>query len=228
MDKKITSIKFGDTTTHDFVIPLPKKCSVCGVSSKAELICSYFYEKPPSDGDDMIISNMYFCFNCNNFYFGTYVSDFYGHATEALLLPNYFEKRNFSNPLTSLSGRFVEVYNQALRAESLGLVEVCGMAYRKSLEILVKDFSICNNPDQKDSILKMPLSQCIDTYIENPKLKSLAKASAFLGNDETHYIRKFEDYGLKELKSFIETIITHIDFELNYLQAHHLTANRQK
>ena len=38
MDKKITSIKFGDTTTHDFVIPLPKKCSVCGVSSKAELL----------------------------------------------------------------------------------------------------------------------------------------------------------------------------------------------
>ena len=59
----------------------------------------------------------------------------------------------------------------------------------------------------------MPLSPCIKKFIDNPKIQTLAVASAWIGNDETHYIRKHEDYSLQQLKAFIVAIIAYIDYE---------------
>ena len=40
--------------------------------------------------------------------------------------------------------KFIDVYNQSLEAEIKGLDEIAGMGFRKSLEILVKDFVSLN------------------------------------------------------------------------------------
>ena len=40
-------------------------------------------------------------------------------------------------------------------------------------------------------------------YGDFPRIQSLAKASAWIGNDETHYIRKHENLDVSTLKSFI-------------------------
>ena len=44
--------------------------------------------------------------------------------------------------IKEISPSFVVVYTQASFSEQMNLKEICGMAYRKALEFLVKDFLI--------------------------------------------------------------------------------------
>ena len=51
------------------------------------------------------------------------------------------------------------------------------------------------------------------------------RAATWLGNDETHYLRKHPDYTLKELKAFADAFITFIDSDLAYESAKQLISN---
>lgn len=62
-----------------------------------------------------------------------------------------------------------------------------------------------------ESIKSLMLSPCINKYIDNPKIKTLATASTWLGNDETHYVRKHEDYNIEHLKVFISSVAAFIE-----------------
>ena len=42
--------------------------------------------------------------------------------------------------------------------------------------------------------------QVISRYIDDSNIKNVAKRAVWLGNDETHYIRKWEDKDLSFLK----------------------------
>lgn len=81
------------------------------------------------------------------------------------------------------------------------------MGYRKSLEFLIKDYAKILDPDESETIEKMMLSPCIQKYIDHPKIKATATASVWLGNDETHYIRKFTDKDVEDLKRFINSCV---------------------
>ena len=83
----------------------------------------------------------------------------------------------------------------------------------------MKDYAISLHPDKVDSIKQKMLSPCINDYIENERIKTLAIASAWIGNDETHYVRKHENYGIDQLKAFITSIVTYIDCEISVCQA---------
>lgn len=85
--------------------------------------------------------------------------------------PTKFVKQTFDENITKLSPQFDKIYNQALAAESSGLDEIAGLGYRKALEFIVKDFAIYKHPDKTEEIKKLPLSQCINKYIDNTILK---------------------------------------------------------
>ena len=105
------------------------------------------------------------------------------------------------------------IYNQAFSAEQYNLTEICGVGYRKALEFLIKDYLIINNPDETEKIQKKLLGSCISEYIDNTRLKSVAKRAVWLGNDETHYIRKWETKDLQDLKKLIELTLHWIEME---------------
>lgn len=44
--------------------------------------------------------------------------------------------------IKDISSRFLTVYDQSERAYNNGLFEICGVGYRKALEILIKDYLI--------------------------------------------------------------------------------------
>ena len=115
--------------------------------------------------------------------------------------------KRFSDNIKSLSPDFCKIYNESYRAEQQGLTEICGMGYRKALEFLIKDYAISLNPNNSEEIKRKMLGQCINDYMENDKLKALARASSWLGNDETHYVRQNIDYSLKDLKNFISATV---------------------
>lgn len=128
--------------------------------------------------------------------------------------PNRFVKYNFDPKIISLSPQFDKIYNQALAAETSGLDEIAGLGYRKSLEFLVKDFAIHEHPDAEETIKSAPLSQCIRNCISNDSIKTLAERSAWIGNDEAHYIRKQEDRDVSDMKNFIQACVYFIAMTL--------------
>ena len=111
----------------------------------------------------------------------------------------------------TLSPTFVEIYNQSAAAEAFGLTEIDGIGLRKALEFLVKDFAISQHPDKKESIEKIFLSNCIKAYIEDPNVQACAELATWLGNDEAHYVRKWEDKDIADLKRLIKLTMNWVD-----------------
>ena len=67
--------------------------------------------------------------------------------------------------------------------------------------------------DEEESIKKELLMQVITKYIDDSKIKDVAKRAVWLGNDETHYIRKWEDKDLSFLTKLIDLTIHWIEAE---------------
>jgi len=120
--------------------------------------------------------------------------------------------------LESVSKTFKEIYMQTLTAEAEGLSQITGIGYRKAIEFLIKDFLISYQKEDADKISKMQLSQAIDK-LESQKIRDLAKASVWLGNDETHYLRKYEDKDVNDMKRFIRALAYFISSEITAREA---------
>lgn len=123
------------------------------------------------------------------------------------------KSRQFSATISSISDDFCTIYNQAFSAEQDGLLEICGVGYRKALEFLIKDYAIKNNPEKDEEIKKKFLSECISKYIKNENVKKVAERAVWLGNDETHYLRRWESKDLNDLKKLIDLTVHWFEME---------------
>jgi hypothetical protein len=112
-------------------------------------------------------------------------------------------KTEFSEEIQTLSSGFVEIVNQAVAAEAIGLEQIVGMGFRKALEFLVKDFAKGEHPEEKEAIEKKMLGPCIKEYIDDSNVKTVAERAAWLGNDETHYVRRWETKDVEDLKRLV-------------------------
>jgi hypothetical protein len=121
--------------------------------------------------------------------------------------------KEFSETIKTISENFTLIYNQAFAAEQQELTEICGVGFRKALEFLIKDYIIINKPEDKDKVEKKLLGSCIEEYVDDDRVKLVAKRAVWLGNDETHYIRKWEGKNLNDLKSLINLTIHWIEME---------------
>ncbi len=176
---------------------------------------------------DNRFSVLNYCTMCNNTFISkytyikpnpwpTYVSTNFVES-----LPKQIEVRIFEQELVDLSPRFCSIYNQSKCAEDMNLNEVAGMGYRKSLEFLIKDYSIFSNPESTTTITntKYSLSQCIEDYITESHLKDLSKLTSWIGNDETHYTRKHIDKDIEDLKEYLDATIYFVLFNLKAKRA---------
>lgn len=126
----------------------------------------------------------------------------YTHST-----PNHFKPLEFDERICKISSSFVEIFNQSVNAEASGLSEVCGMGYRKALEFLIKDYCISSHSGEAGKIKAMSLMQCINQYISDTNIKECATRAVWLGNDETHYQRKWKDKDISDLKLLINLVV---------------------
>ena len=62
--------------------------------------------------------------------------------------------------------------------------------------------------------MKTTLYNCIINYIDDPMTQSVAKRATWLGNDETHYLRKWEDKDIKDLKTLLQLTMNSIENQL--------------
>jgi hypothetical protein len=131
------------------------------------------------------------------------------------------EPRNFAQPpeLQKISPDFCAIYDEAHKAEQLGLSLICGPGYRKSLEFLIKDYliSLQTEDESKRDIAHSPLMGVINKYVSDKRMLTTAQRATWLGNDETHYVRKWEDKELQDMKNLIK-------LTCYWIQSEHLTS----
>jgi hypothetical protein len=115
-----------------------------------------------------------------------------------------------------ISPSFYEIFDQARSAENHRLLEIAGVGYRKSLEFLIKDYLMSRTDDsgRREEIKRKMLGACIADYITDDRIKSVAEPAAWLGNDETHYVRRWEGHDVTDLKQLIDLAVKWIEMEL--------------
>ncbi|MGN0131499.1 MAG: hypothetical protein ACI4AA_03560 [Lachnospiraceae bacterium] len=201
--------------TISFISTEIDECPICKKAIKPVLLNMTHTEKSAP----YTSHGQFLCMSCK----GVFVAD-YGVTTNATggykssdptnIAPNRFVEMQFDESIKLLSPQFVKIYNQALAAETSGLDEIAGLGYRKALEFLIKDFAIHEYPENTETIKKMLLSPCIQKYIDDDRIKTLAERSVWIGNDEAHYIRKQEDRDVNDMKSFIKATVYFISMVL--------------
>ena len=144
--------------------------------------------------------------SCNKDFIGNYNDIYQGIYSLQKLLLGRMETKVFSEAIINLSPDFNIIYAQGEIAEDSDLTEICGVGYRKALEFLIKDYIISKKPDKKEDVEKLMLGKCINEHIENQKLKDIAKRATWLGNDETHYVRKWQGKNITDLKLLLSEI----------------------
>ncbi len=138
----------------------------------------------------------------------------------------YAIEKTFPESIQKISLLFCKSYNQALQAEENNLDQICGSGYRKALEYLIKDYLIFSkfkgDEKKKRAVLQSMLGKCIKNYVDDDRVKAVAERAAWLGNDETHYYRKWTDKDLDDLKTLISMTANWIDLVVqssNYIES---------
>lgn len=130
------------------------------------------------------------------------------------LVPTTPQTQHIPQGISALSPLFPEIYAQSMAAENYGLAQIAGGGYRKALEFLIKDYCVSRNQNQVDEIKSSPLASCINRYIDSPQVKLCAERAAWLGNDEIHYVRKWTDKDISNLKELIILAMNWIHSEI--------------
>jgi hypothetical protein len=130
--------------------------------------------------------------------------------------PTVHVPRTFSPEIGRTSPGFDQIYNQAAAAEAAGLNQLCGVGYRKALEFLIKDYvkTLSENADRHGEIDRTPLGACISKFVREGRIQATASRATWLGNDETHYVRTWEDKDLSDLKKLIDLTLYWIGAEI--------------
>lgn len=136
--------------------------------------------------------------------------------------PLYPAKAEVPPDVASISPSFGAIFEEAAAAEAFSLKQVAGCGYRKALEFLIKDHAIALLDPSLDSAQRQReiaaiqgarLANVIDERIPAPRVRECAKRAAWLGNDETHYTRRWEAQDVEDLKVLIRLTIIWIESE---------------
>lgn len=189
-------------------IQLPNTCPHCGERMTPDICGNGVSDN--STGDNFIHFGMLArCTdsNCKKYYSLEY---YYSSKNGKTYLKTYEYrppiKIDLPENIDEVSSHFVEIFTQATKAEEEGLDQIAGVGYRKSLEFLIKDYVIFLNPEKEDQVKNSFLGKVIENHLTHiPRLQSLAKAASWIGNDETHYVRRHDDKDIRDMKQFIKS-----------------------
>ena len=210
MNLKTNALMLDGNSVPIFLLNIPDTCPICHKSIHPKNVGNFLlFERD-------IAQVVFRCTSqkCEEAFIATYNVSKSSTPYPCVLIsvaPIKPKKHDFSQTILGVSPSFVEIYNQALAAEAAGLTEMVGIGLRKALEFLIKDFAIQQKQSDEETIKKTFLGKCILYYIDDTNVKECAKRAAWLGNDETHYIRKWEDKDVSDLKLLIRLTVNWID-----------------
>lgn len=191
---------------HYVPINIPSTCPHCGRTVAPQHVGQSSSSENSTIVDQGRFSVIFRCAyeDCQKYFVIEYINERYEFATTI----NYFYrpkiKVNLPENIEKISPDFVKIYTQSAIAEKELLDQIAGVGYRKAAEFLIKDYAISKNPSDEGKIKAIMLGQVIATYLNDfPKIQALAKSVAWIGNDETHYVRRHDGKDIEDLKKFV-------------------------
>ncbi|OME10147.1 hypothetical protein BSK47_31225 [Paenibacillus odorifer] len=187
----------------------PDKCPICNVVLEPKIIYAGYFQ----EGDSEIV---FMCTRreCQSLFISYYYSGYIDEWQYRRSAPHNLLTPEFSGEINELSPLFKEIYGQAYTADNSGLNHVAGMGYRKALEFLIKDYLINFLEKEREVIEKKLLGKCIKDDVDNSNIKLVAERAVWIGNDETHYVRKWETKDISDLKKLIDVTVHWISSEI--------------
>lgn len=216
-------IKFkGSNGIKDVSFNVPNICPHCGMKMNPEVVGTNTNSSAFAINGSIALFLQCIDSDCKKYF--AYEYNFLGSAmdkikTEDAPIPYTYMpdiEDGLPSSITNISSTFKVSYNQSLKAEQLGLDQIAGVGFRKSLEFLIKDYAIKQNPDNEEKIKKDFLGKVIGESLNDfPKLQKLAKAANWIGTDATHFVQKFSNSDIDSMKRFILAASTFIaaDYE---------------
>lgn len=205
LEKHVATYYKGNGNAREVLVDIPTACPHCGERMHPETIDAYILNIFPDVPTRVVTLHRCTVVNCKKFYVLDHVRK---DTTSKFITLKYLYRPpinvSLAENVEKVSPMFVKIYNEAVQAEQEGLEHIAGVGYRKAAEFLIKDYVIAKNPDQEEQVKDMFLGKVISKYLSDfTKVQSLAKAVAWIGNDETHYVRRHNDKDLQHLKKFI-------------------------
>lgn len=199
------SINFRDMRST-VTIDTPSKCPHCGRTMSPLHVGQSISSEISNISYEGRFSVIFRCSfeDCLKYFVIEYINDNYESASMIDYTYRPPIKVKLPENIEKVSPVFVEIYSQATVAEREVLNQIAGVGYRKAAEFLIKDYAISKNPSDEEHIKSIMLGKVIADYLNDfPKIQALAKSVAWIGNDETHYVRRHDDKDIRDLKKFI-------------------------
>ncbi|MGJ8731189.1 DUF4145 domain-containing protein [Listeria aquatica] len=185
-------------------ISIPSLCPNCGVSNNPSTHGLHLSQK--------IGFFSHYCTSC----------EMYHHSMQDIskeigickvVFPNT-QPSDLPEQVVNFSPRFTQMYRDAEFAENNNAVDLAGVGYRASLEILLKDYALGFKLEDYEDIAKTNLNNAISKYFkEDSSVQIAADVVRILGNDYAHW-RKDEEFDLDILKAYLNIFIQIINTKL--------------
>jgi len=195
-------------------IELPNKCPHC------KRLTDFHYKLITYNKFTQRIEALILCGykNCMGFMIAYYdVKGNVGNLTH--LEPPLFEEIDLPDFANLVSSNFVSIFKEAVEAKSRGLNQIAGPGFRKACEFLIKDYAKSlitdeNKRNQKEQQIENKfVGKVVEDFITDTRVQKVAKRAFWLGNDETHYLRKWTDKDISDLITLIKLMLDWIEIE---------------
>lgn len=221
------NLNFEEDIIREIKVEEVGECPLCNTATSPTFINGYLIGNK-ENYIPLTAFVILYCPRCKQLYTAKY------HFVNGLSVSNLVEVYpqnlshvKFSDNINNLSPEFVNLFNQAIEAEGNPSTSgLAGLGYRKALEFLIKDYLIKLKNQDKNTIIQLELGKCVSKLSDD--LQDIAKASVWLGNDETHYFRKNLDFSITDLKDFINCLVSDIEREYVRIKAKQLTKSQKK
>ncbi len=191
----------------------PATCPFCGYGTDAPITNKNHFQL----NDHYVIMATCKCTSCGQTFF--FVSEYLnGHEYEPIMIPSISFIRYENKILSKISERFIDMYNQALQSEFVGNYELAAIGYRTALEIIIKDFAINELGIPREAVVKKKLYDAIGEYLNQNELINTSDVVRILGNDHTHFERKYPQHDFELLKGYMDIFLKQI--EVQYMIKH--------
>ena len=174
---------FAGSSTLKFESELPLECPHCGAYGVPDIVTSTHVVYGSSVYHILILEHS--C--CDKISQAIYrVKDESGELLS--LLPQIIKRGDFPNSIMKISPHY-------------------------ALEVLIKDYAISVLHEPEKEVISCSLSKAIQKYLSEVKLSQSADVVRILGNDHTHYERKYDDIDFQILKKYLKIFVDSIDCE---------------
>ena len=190
-----------------YPVEYPDECPIC--HHFGDIATRLTFEVPETQGVQVVFQCPFW--KCKSFFIG-----YYGPKPQKELLtlkPHSPELALLPSTVAELSSQFISIFREAEEARYIGLNQIAGPGYRKAFEFLIKDYAKSLSPDKAAEIEKAFSGDVVGDFIADPRIQSVAKRALWLGNDETHYLKKWTAHDIDDLITLIRLSMSWIEIE---------------